>query len=83
MTRDRERFDLRPHRPRIRRGIADGESLEELMVAVGWHGKDSASFRVALKRQLEITPPPRKRAHAGTSKLSLPSDYDHSQGREP
>lgn len=75
-ARDRERMDLTQHSPRIRRGLANGETLEELMAAVGWHGKDAEAFRQAVIRQLEITPQRRRSAHAGTSKLSLPSDYE-------
>ena len=75
-ARDRELFDLHPYRPRIRRGLAAGETLDELMAAVGWHGKDRDSFRRALSRQLGITPQHQRSAHAGTSKLSLPSDYE-------
>jgi hypothetical protein len=69
---NRKTQDLTQHRARIRNGLAAGETYEELMEALGWHGTKPDAFRDAIIRQLGIRPDRRHRAHAGTSKLSLP-----------
>jgi hypothetical protein len=66
-------IDLRPMRPRIRRAIEGNRPLEEIAAEVGWRGGVD-SFRDALRRQLGITLPRKRSAHAGTSALSGAQD---------